>query len=56
VTTVTVTRGKVPRAVFTPGLVDGTGVAEPQTGVAAARIQDRYDRLRRCSGLADAPH
>lgn len=56
VTTLTVTRGKVARAVFTPALVDGHGVPQPQTGSAARTITDRYAQLRGCTGLATAPH
>ncbi len=56
VTTLTVTRaGRVTAARFTPGLVDGHGVAEPQSGAAAARIASRYAGLRACTGLAAPP-
>ncbi|NUP43572.1 MAG: CapA family protein, partial [Streptomyces sp.] len=56
VTTLTVTRGKVTKAVFTPALVDGDGVPEPQTGAAGRQITDRYAQLRTCTGLAAPPH
>ncbi|MFG1809474.1 CapA family protein [Streptomyces sp. NPDC049040] len=56
VTTLTVTRGKVAKAVFTPALVDGKGVPQPQQGAAARQITDRYAQLRGCTGLATAPH
>ncbi|UWE12266.1 CapA family protein [Actinacidiphila bryophytorum] len=56
VTTLTVTSGKVTRAVFTPALVDGDGVPQPQTGAAGRGITDRYAQLRGCTGLATAPH
>lgn len=56
VTTLTVTAaGKVSGARFTPGLVDGHGVAEPQSGAAANEITTRYGQLRHCSGLAAPP-
>ncbi|WUH91030.1 CapA family protein [Streptomyces sp. NBC_00433] len=56
VTTLTVTKGKVAKAVFTPALVDGNGVPQPQTGGAATAVTDRYAQLRGCTGLATAPH
>jgi poly-gamma-glutamate synthesis protein (capsule biosynthesis protein) len=56
VTTLTVTHGKVAKAVFTPALVDGNGVPRPQTGAAGSSITDRYAQLRGCTGLATAPH
>lgn len=55
VTTLTVTRGKVAKAVFTPALVDGDGVPQPRTGDAGRQITDRYAQLRGCTGLATAP-
>lgn len=55
VTTLTVTGGKVTKAVFTPALVDGNGVPQPQTGAAGRQITDRYGQLRTCTGLATAP-
>lgn len=55
VTTLTVTGGKVTKAVFTPALVDGHGVPEPQTGSAGRAISDRYEGLRGCTGLKDPP-
>jgi poly-gamma-glutamate synthesis protein (capsule biosynthesis protein) len=56
VTTLTVTAaGRVGGARFTPGLVDGHGVAEPQTGAAADEITARYGQLRRCSRLTAPP-
>jgi poly-gamma-glutamate synthesis protein (capsule biosynthesis protein) len=56
VTTLTVTHGKVAKAVFTPALVDGNGVPQPQTGTAGSGITGRYAQLRGCTGLATAPH
>ncbi|MFD3457299.1 CapA family protein [Streptomyces sp. NPDC058691] len=55
VTTLTVTHGTVTAAAFTPALVDGHGVPEPQTGTAAQRIGARYKQLRQCTGLTPAP-
>ncbi|MGW5350172.1 CapA family protein [Streptomyces sp. NPDC004031] len=55
VTTLTVTGGKVAKAVFTPALVDGHGVPEPQTGAAGRTITDRYEGLRGCTGLKAPP-
>lgn len=55
VTTLTVTHGKVAHAVFTPAVVDGQGVPEPQSGAAARRITDRYGQLHQCTGLTEAP-
>ncbi|SFF36050.1 poly-gamma-glutamate synthesis protein (capsule biosynthesis protein) [Actinacidiphila alni] len=55
VTTLTVSRGKVTGAAFTPGLVDGAGVPQPQQGAAGRRITDRYAQLRRCTGLTAPP-
>jgi poly-gamma-glutamate capsule biosynthesis protein CapA/YwtB (metallophosphatase superfamily) len=55
VTTLTVTGGRVARAVFTPALVDGKGVPQPQTGTAGTSITGRYAQLRGCTGLAAAP-
>ncbi|MFF6957833.1 CapA family protein [Streptomyces sp. NPDC008317] len=55
VTTLTVRRGKVTRAVFAPALVDGAGVPQPRTGAAGQRITDRYEQLRRCAGLTSPP-
>lgn len=54
-TTLTVTGGKVTKAVFTPALVDGSGVPQPQTGAVGRQITDRYGQLRTCTGLATAP-
>ncbi|WP_327288771.1 CapA family protein [Streptomyces sp. NBC_01198] len=56
VTTLTVSHGHVATAVFTPALVDGDGVPQPQTGAAGRQITDRYAQLRGCTGLATAPH
>ncbi|MFI0900033.1 CapA family protein [Streptomyces sp. NPDC020983] len=55
VTTLTVTGGKVAKAVFSPALVDGQGVPEPQTGAAGRTITDRYEGLRGCTGLTAPP-
>ncbi|MBD0736416.1 hypothetical protein BGM09_25205 [Streptomyces sp. CBMA29] len=55
VTTLTVRRGEVTRAVFAPALVDGAGVPRPRTGAAGERITDRYEQLRRCTGLTSPP-
>lgn len=55
VTTLTVTHGAVTAAAFTPALVDGHGVPEPQTSAAERRISTRYEQLRQCTGLTPAP-
>jgi poly-gamma-glutamate synthesis protein (capsule biosynthesis protein) len=55
VTTLTVTRGKVVKAVFTPAVVGGDGVPEPKTGAAGRQITDRYAQLRTCTGLTAPP-
>lgn len=55
VTTLTVTRGKVAKAVFAPALVDGQGVPQPKSGAAGAEITDRRAQLRQCTGLSAAP-
>lgn len=55
VTTLTVTHGRVTKAAFTPAVVGGDGVPQPQSGGAATRITDRYARLRQCTGLATPP-
>jgi poly-gamma-glutamate synthesis protein (capsule biosynthesis protein) len=56
VTTLTVTGGKVAKAVFTPAEVDGDGVPEPRTGAAGRQIADRHGQLRACTGLSAPPH
>ncbi|MFI1092783.1 CapA family protein [Streptomyces sp. NPDC020917] len=55
VTTLTITHGRVAGARFTPAVVDGQGVPEPQTGTAGRTVTDRYNSLRGCTGLTAAP-
>ncbi|SEO97583.1 CapA family protein [Actinacidiphila rubida] len=55
VTTLTVTHGRVAQARFSPAVVDGQGVPEPQSGAAAQGILQRYQGLRGCTGLSAAP-
>jgi poly-gamma-glutamate capsule biosynthesis protein CapA/YwtB (metallophosphatase superfamily) len=55
VTTLTITHGRVAKAVFSPAVVDGQGVPEPQSGAAARTVTDRYAALRGCTGLTPAP-
>jgi Bacterial capsule synthesis protein PGA_cap len=43
------------RAVFTPAEIDARGVPLPATGGDAARITAKWNKVRECSGLADAP-
>ncbi|MER5889389.1 CapA family protein [Streptomyces sp. NPDC001941] len=55
IATLTIRQGKVTGEEFTPALVDGRGLPQPQEGPAAARIEERMDALRQCSGLRRAP-
>jgi len=55
VTTLTITHGHVAKAVFSPAVVDGQGVPEPQSGAAAQAVTDRWTGLRGCTGLTAAP-
>lgn len=55
VTTLTVTAGRVTHAVFTPAVVDGHGVPEPQSGSAARAILTRRTQLFACTALTAAP-
>ncbi|MBY8882633.1 CapA family protein [Actinacidiphila acidipaludis] len=55
VTTLTITHGRVAKAVFSPAVVDGQGVPQPRSGTAGQAVTDRWAGLRACTGLTAAP-
>jgi len=55
VLTLTIADRRVVRADFAPSRLDDTGVPVPATGAEAARIDEQWDRVRRCTDLAAEP-
>src|SRR6478752_7164889 len=55
VLTLTIADRRVVHAEFAPAHLDDTGVPVPATGAEAARINEQWDRVRRCADLAAEP-
>jgi poly-gamma-glutamate synthesis protein (capsule biosynthesis protein) len=55
VLTLTVADRRVVRADFAPAHLDDTGVPVPATGAEAERINQQWEQVRACAGLAAEP-
>lgn len=55
VLTLTIDDRRVVDADFAPAHLDDTGVPVPATGAQAQRIDEQWDRVRQCAGLAAEP-
>ncbi len=55
VLTLTISDRRVQRADFAPAHLDATGVPVPATGSEAQRIDEQWNRVRDCAGLAAEP-